>query len=117
MKREEPRNLLFVLEMRLGVRQEITAGFIERLSLANAVENVENGLVVGPRVEHAIRPADRKPVRPCRVEGACDANAIFAVLVKMNGNREPRTERTNEARTNGLGEKRGIGQGPEPRAV
>ena len=47
MQREEAEDLLLALEVRLGVRSEVTACLVEGLALADAVEDVEDGLVFG----------------------------------------------------------------------
>src|SRR5689334_2289709 len=88
MEREESQHLFFALQMCFGIGKQIASGFVERLSLANAMKDIEDRLVGGTCEPDTIRRANRNTVRPRSGLGALDTCAVFTVLVEMNANRE-----------------------------
>ena len=96
MEREEAQDLLFALQMGLGVRQQLAAGLVEGLALADAVEDVEDRLVRRLREKHAIRRAEWHGMGAGGVERAGDARAVLAVLVEVHADGEARSERATE---------------------
>ena len=96
MQREEAEHLLFALEMRLGVREQITTGFVEGLAFTNAVEDVEDRFVRRLREHHAVGGAERDTMGTCRVLGACDTCAVLAVLVEVDTDGETMAEAAME---------------------
>jgi len=113
VQREELEDLLLALEVTLGVGQQLAARLVERLALADAVEQIEDRLVGGLREEHAVRRAQRHAVDARGVERARHADPILAVLVEVHGDGQARPEAAVE-----LGDReRRVGERPEPRGV
>ncbi len=86
------------LQVRLGVRRKAPAGLVERDPLANAVKDVEHGLVPAARVENAVGRAHGYGERPRHRLGTREPRAVLAVEMPPREHREPLAESLGQRR-------------------